>query len=44
MCVCIGVDLKRPSGGRVVPTVGTFPKIRVSKSHFKALKNNFLGN
>ena len=36
---------KRPSGGRVwdggypPPTVGTFSKIRVSKFHFKALKN-----
>ena len=34
---------KRPSGGRVweeghpPPTVGTFSKIKVSKSHFRAL-------
>ena len=24
--------------------VGTFSKIRVSKSHFRAFKNDFLGN
>ena len=26
------------------PTVGTFSKIRVSKSYFRAFKNDFLGN
>ena len=41
---------KRPSwrrvweGGYPPPTVGTFSKIRVSKSHLRALKNDFLGN
>ena len=38
---------KRPSGGEGVgrgnppPTVGTFSKIRVLKSHFRAFKNYF---
>ena len=46
---------KRPSGGRLwegggcgrgipPPTVGTLKKLRVLKSHFRAFKNDFLGN
>ena len=34
---------KGVGGGITPPTVGTFSKIRVLKSHFKAFKNDFLG-
>ena len=46
VCVCIGVDLFSTIGGMSEATergegVGAFSKIRVSKSHFKALKKRF---
>ena len=44
----VGKTISRAGGGggRGIPppTVGTFSKLRVSKSHFKALKNDFLEN